>query len=79
MELVWVPGHHGIRGNAKVNECAVRGSSLDEPTVSNDFLIPLVVVPNKIDDRAHLTPAEYQGCFGILGHGEELRPVIAFR
>ena len=43
VELIWVPEHHGIRGNEKANECAVRGS-LDEATTCNDILTPLSIV-----------------------------------
>ena len=50
--MVWVPGHQGITGNEKADECAVRGLSLDEATACNDFMTPPVVVANKIDDWA---------------------------
>ena len=52
VKLVWVPEHQDIRGNEKTDEHAVRGSSLDEATLCNDVLTPLLVVANTIYDHA---------------------------
>lgn len=50
--MIWVPGHHGVEGNEKDEECPVIGSSLNETMACNDVLTPLDVVSNKIDDWA---------------------------
>lgn len=44
VELIRVPGDHGIEGNEKANEYAVIGSSLDQTATCNDVLTSLVVV-----------------------------------
>lgn len=61
----------------KVHECAVSGLFLNEAMVCKDVLTLLVIVGNKISDwhlvklprhGRQLTPVEYQGHFGLLGH-----------
>lgn len=47
MEVIWVSGYPGIRGNKKAYECGVHRSSLDEEMTYNEGLIPLVVVKHR--------------------------------
>lgn len=60
--LIWFPGHHGVSGNVKADECVVRGSSLDKDLVCSEVLIPLVIAPREIDDWALSEIAAKMGC-----------------
>lgn len=83
MELIWLSGNQGIRGNENADECAVHELSLDEPMTCIDILTPVVIVADAIDvwhlvkfqpDVLELPPVEYQGHFGLLGIAKELIP-----
>lgn len=47
-DLIGVPEHHGIEGNAKADLCVVIESLLDEIMAYNDVRTPSVIVTNRI-------------------------------
>lgn len=69
MELIWDPEHLCIRSNEKVDECAVRKSSLDEAMV---FMIGYLMIGHLM--KLQPNGLQYQRRFGLLGHVKEIRP-----